>query len=63
MPVSERLNSNEPLFSMLSANLSKNQREVRVQSLKALQERFTLLSCKNSTDPSDIIDLMVSFEE
>ena len=47
--------------------MMKNQREVRLQTLRALSTKFEKLDLKSSTpelvEKSDIIDLMVVFEE
>lgn len=55
------------LFKSLSENLKKNQRELRLQTLKALSTKFEKLDASiedaEKGHKSDIIDLMLSFEE
>jgi hypothetical protein len=55
------------LFKNLSANLRKNQKEIRIQSLKALTKRFIQLDSPASNEEqvikSDILELMLTFEE
>jgi hypothetical protein len=54
------------LFNSLSSNLRKNQRQIRLQSLKALSKRFVKLDSKASTEEkvikSEVIELMLAFE-
>ena len=51
------------LFKSLSESLKKNQRELRLQTLKALSSKFEKLDAKiedaEKSHTSDIIDLML----
>jgi hypothetical protein len=45
------------LFSLLSLNLRRNQRELRLQSLRALANKFEF------SDQGEVMRLMLGFEE
>ena len=61
------LEEHSDIFNKLSQNLLKNQRDVRLQTLRALTQKFEKLDSKLSTEEAplkcDILDNLLACEE